>query len=68
MLYREYGGTSVVLRFAGAWLLVSAAITLRVRDCRSAYDVLLGRGARFLTPPHDWDGEVRCSCAIPTGI
>ncbi|WP_372594097.1 VOC family protein [Actinotalea sp.] len=90
-LYREYGGTSVVLRFAGAWLLlvtggdptedkpsvtlappadpdrVSAAITLRVGDCRGAYDVLVGRGAQFLTPPHDWGGEVRCFLRDPDG-
>jgi len=90
-LHREYGGTSVVLRFAGAWLLlvlggeptadkpgitlapptdpdmVSAAITLRVADCRGAYDVLVGRGAQFLTPPYDWGAEVRCFLRDPDG-
>jgi catechol 2,3-dioxygenase-like lactoylglutathione lyase family enzyme len=90
-LYREYGGTSVVLRFAGSWLLlvsgggptadkptvtflppadpdqVSHAMTLRVADCRATYQALLARGASFLTPPHDWDGEIRCFLRDPDG-
>jgi len=90
-LYREYGGTSVVLRFAGTWLLlvsgaaptadkptvtflppadpdrVSHAMTLRVADCRAAYQALLARGATFLTPPHDWGGEIRCFLRDPDG-
>ena len=90
-LYREYGGTSVVLRFQGAWLLlvtgggptedkpditfvaptdpttVSHAITLRVPDCRAAYEVLRGRGAEFLTPPVDRGWEVRCFFRDPDG-
>ncbi len=83
-VYREYGGTSVVLSFLGAWLLlvtgggptedkprvrfeppadpeaVSHAMTIRVRDCRAAYDTLRQRGAEFLTPPLDRGGEIRC--------
>jgi len=90
-LYREYGGTSVVLRFQGAWLLlvtgggptedkpditfaapidpstVSHAITMRVPDCRAAYEVLRGRGAEFLTPPVDRGWEVRCFFRDPDG-
>jgi catechol 2,3-dioxygenase-like lactoylglutathione lyase family enzyme len=90
-LYREYGGTSVVLRFAGGWLLlvsgggptadkptvtflppadpdrVSHAMTLRVADCRAAYQALLARGASFLTSPHDWAGEIRCFLRDPDG-
>jgi catechol 2,3-dioxygenase-like lactoylglutathione lyase family enzyme len=90
-LYRGYGGTSVVLKLAGTWLLlvsgdgptadkpsvtfrppadpdqVSHAITLRVADCRAAYDALTARGAAFLTPPHDWGGEVRCFLRDPDG-
>lgn len=90
-LYREYGGTSVVLRFAGTWLLlvggggptadkpsvtfvppvdadrVSHAMTVRVADCRAAYDTLRARGAVFLTPPHDWGGEIRCFLRDPDG-
>jgi catechol 2,3-dioxygenase-like lactoylglutathione lyase family enzyme len=89
--YREYGGTSVVLRFAGNWLLlvsgggptadkptvtflppadpdrVSHAMTLRVADCQAAYQALLARGATFLTPPHDWGGEIRCFLRDPDG-
>jgi catechol 2,3-dioxygenase-like lactoylglutathione lyase family enzyme len=90
-LYREYGGTSVVLKFAGTWLLlvsgggptadkpevtfeppanpdlVSHAMTLRVADCRAAYAALTARGATFLTPPHDWGGEIRCFLRDPDG-
>jgi catechol 2,3-dioxygenase-like lactoylglutathione lyase family enzyme len=90
-LYREYGGTSVVLKFAGTWLLlvsgggptadkptvtfgpptdadqVSHAMTLRVADCRAAYAALTARGVIFLTPPHDWGGEIRCFLRDPDG-
>jgi catechol 2,3-dioxygenase-like lactoylglutathione lyase family enzyme len=90
-VFREYGGTSVVLRFAGTWLLlvtgggptadkpgvvfqppadadrVSHAITLRVADCQGAYEALRSRGATFLTPPHDWGGEIRCFLRDPDG-
>jgi catechol 2,3-dioxygenase-like lactoylglutathione lyase family enzyme len=90
-LYREYGETSVVLRFAGTWLLlvsgggptpdkptvvfrpppdadqVSHAMTLRVADCRAAYEALRERGATFLTPPYDWGGEIRCFLRDPDG-
>jgi len=90
-LYREYAGTSVVLSFAGTWLLlvtgggptadkpevtfeppadpdrVSHAMTLRVADCRAAYAALTARGAAFLTPPHDWGGEIRCFLRDPDG-
>src|SRR5436309_10984909 len=83
-LYREYGGTSVVLRFLGTWLLlvtgggptedkpgvtfaapsdpttVSHEMTIRVPDCRSAYETLRSRGAEFLTPRVEYDWEVRC--------
>jgi catechol 2,3-dioxygenase-like lactoylglutathione lyase family enzyme len=91
VLYREYGGTSVVLKFAGTWLLlvsgggptadkpgvtfapptdpdqVSHAMTLRVADCGAAYAALAARGAVFLTPPHDWGGEIRCFLRDPDG-
>lgn len=90
-VYREYGGTSVVLTFAGTWLLlvsgggptvdkpgvtfgppadrdlVSHAMTLRVGDCRAAYAALTARGVAFLTPPHDWGGEIRCFFRDPDG-
>ena len=90
-LEREYGGTSVVLRFLGTWLLlvtggeptadkpdvtfaaptdpttVGHAFTIRVPDCRVAYDTLRAKGADFLTPPHDWGAEVRCFFRDPDG-
>lgn len=46
---------------------VSHAMTFRVQDCRAVYDLLASRGARFLTPPHDWGGEVRCFFRYPDG-
>ncbi len=88
---REYGGTSVVLNFAGTWLLlvtgggptpdkptvtfappdstdtVSHELTIRVADCRAAYETLKRRGAVFLTPPVEYDWEVRCFFRDPDG-
>ena len=46
---------------------VGHAMTLRVPSCQEAYDVLKGRGAVFLTPPHDWGAEVRCFFRDPDG-
>lgn len=90
-VYREYGGTSCVLRAFGSWLLlvtgggptedkpevvfepptapdsVGHAMTIRVPDCQVAYETLSGRGAEFLTPPHDWGAEVRCFFRDPDG-
>ena len=90
-VYREYGGTSCVLQFQGAWLLlvtgggptedkptvtfapptdpdvVSHQLTIRVPDCRKAYEVLKRRGATFLTPPYDRGGEIRCFFRDPDG-
>ena len=90
-VYREYGGTSVVLRFLGTWLLlvtggeptkdkpdvtfaapadpraVSHSMTIRVPDCHAAYETLRARGARFLTPPVDYEWEVRAFLRDPDG-
>jgi catechol 2,3-dioxygenase-like lactoylglutathione lyase family enzyme len=90
-VYREYGGTSCVLQFLGAWLLlvtggaptpdkpdvrfgappdpdyVSHAMTIRVPDCRAAHEALKNRGAAFLTPPYDRNGETRCFFRDPDG-
>jgi catechol 2,3-dioxygenase-like lactoylglutathione lyase family enzyme len=90
-LYREYGGTSVVLRVFGTWLLlvtgggptadkpdvtfaapadprtVAHAMAIRVPDCRAAYGTLRERGAVFLTPPVDYEWEVRCFFRDPDG-
>src|SRR5262245_14904417 len=81
--YREYGGSSAVLRFQGTWLLlvtgggptadkptvefappadpdrVDHELTLRVPDCHAAYETLTGRGATFLTPPVEYEHEIR---------
>jgi len=46
---------------------VSNQITLRVPDCHAAYEVLTERGARFLTPPVDRGGEIRCFFRDPDG-
>ena len=90
-VYREYGGTSVVLTFLGCWVLlvtggpptddkpgvtlappadpglVSDAWTIRVADCRAAYETLRARGADFLTPPLDRGPEVRAFFRDPDG-
>jgi catechol 2,3-dioxygenase-like lactoylglutathione lyase family enzyme len=46
---------------------VSHSVTIRVDDCRAAYEALSARGASFLTPPHDWGHEVRCFFRDPDG-
>ena len=90
-VYREYGGTSVVLRFLGTWLLLvtggeptqdkpdvtfappidprtaSHEMTIRVPDCHAAYQTLRARGAEFLTPPIEYEWEVRCFFRDPDG-
>jgi catechol 2,3-dioxygenase-like lactoylglutathione lyase family enzyme len=38
----------------------SHEMTIRVPDCRAAYETLRARGAEFLTPPVEYDSEVRC--------
>jgi catechol 2,3-dioxygenase-like lactoylglutathione lyase family enzyme len=79
----EFGGTWILLTTAGDptpdkpgvsfvppsgdGSAVSAEFTIRVPDCRAAYDVLLARGATFLTPPYDWGSEVRCFFRDPDG-
>jgi catechol 2,3-dioxygenase-like lactoylglutathione lyase family enzyme len=46
---------------------VSHAMTIRVSDCLSAFELLKSRGAQFLTPPIDWGGEIRCFFRDPDG-
>lgn len=46
---------------------VSHEITIRVPDCRSAYETLRSRGAEFLTPPAESESEVRCFFRDPDG-
>jgi catechol 2,3-dioxygenase-like lactoylglutathione lyase family enzyme len=47
--------------------VLGAEMTLRVADCHAAYAALTARGAAFLTPPHDWGGEIRCFLRDPDG-
>jgi len=46
---------------------VSHEITIRVPDCRAAYETLRSRGAEFLTPPVESEFEVRCFFRDPDG-
>ena len=47
--------------------VLSHSFTIRVADCRQAYNTLLGRGAKFLAPPYDWGAELRCFFRDPDG-
>ncbi len=40
--------------------LVSHELTIKVPDCWQAYRTLVGRGAEFLTPPVEYEWEIRC--------
>jgi catechol 2,3-dioxygenase-like lactoylglutathione lyase family enzyme len=88
---RVYGGTSVVMKLLGQWLLlvtggeptvdkptvtfaappdpdsVSAEMIFGVPDCRATYEVLRSRGAVFLTPPVEYDWEIRAFFRDPDG-
>ena len=46
---------------------VDHQLTLRVPDCRAAYETLRSRGARFLAPPVDRGGEIRAFFRDPDG-
>lgn len=87
----EYGETSAVFNFQGAWLLIvtpggetddkpgtafvppadpsqiSHSVTIRVPNCRAAYQTLRSRGAAFLTEPHESAWEIRCFFRDPDG-
>lgn len=47
--------------------LVSHEFTLRVPECHRAYSVLKGRGAEFLTPPVEYEWEIRAFFRDPDG-
>jgi len=47
--------------------VVSHELTIRVPDCRDAYNTLVDRGAVFLTPPVEYEWEVRCFFRDPDG-
>jgi catechol 2,3-dioxygenase-like lactoylglutathione lyase family enzyme len=46
---------------------VSTELIFGVPDCRAAFDTLLGRGAVFLTPPVEYDWEIRAFFRDPDG-
>lgn len=46
---------------------VSHQLTMRVPDCRGAYEVLRSRGAFFLAPPVDRGGGIRAFFRDPDG-
>jgi catechol 2,3-dioxygenase-like lactoylglutathione lyase family enzyme len=46
---------------------VSHELTMKVPDCRAAYEVLKERGAEFLTPPVEYDWEIRAFFRDPDG-
>lgn len=46
---------------------VDHSFTIRVGDCQQAYETLVERGAKFLTPPYKWDFETRCFFRDPDG-
>jgi catechol 2,3-dioxygenase-like lactoylglutathione lyase family enzyme len=46
---------------------VSHEMTIRVPDCRGAYETLRERGAEFLTPPVEYDWETRAFFRDPDG-
>lgn len=90
-IFREYGGTSLVIKFLGNWILlvtgggptndkpdtsfeapsdsgkVSHSFTIRVSDCHKTYKILKKRGAEFITPPAEWEFEIRAFFRDPDG-
>ncbi|MCZ6702080.1 MAG: VOC family protein [Ignavibacteria bacterium] len=46
---------------------INHSFTIRVKDCNESYEILKSRGAKFLTPPVDWDQEIRCFFTDPDG-
>ncbi len=46
---------------------VSHEMTIRVPDCHAAYETLRARGAEFLTPPVEYEWEIRAFFRDPDG-
>jgi catechol 2,3-dioxygenase-like lactoylglutathione lyase family enzyme len=46
---------------------VDHELTLRVPDCYAAYETLTQRGAEFLTPPVEYEHEIRAFFRDPDG-
>jgi catechol 2,3-dioxygenase-like lactoylglutathione lyase family enzyme len=47
--------------------VVTHELTMRVPDCAAAYETLRSRGAEFLTPPVEYEHEIRCFFRDPDG-
>jgi catechol 2,3-dioxygenase-like lactoylglutathione lyase family enzyme len=47
--------------------VASAELIIAVPDCRAAYETLAGRGAEFLTPPAEYEWEIRAFFRDPDG-
>jgi catechol 2,3-dioxygenase-like lactoylglutathione lyase family enzyme len=47
--------------------VATAELIVAVPDCRAAYDTLSSRGAEFLTPPVEYDWEIRAFFRDPDG-
>jgi len=58
---------SVTLAPPSSQHLLDHLFTIRVPDCRAAYETLSSRGADFLTPPVDHGAETRCYFRDPDG-
>ena len=42
-------------------------IVIKVPDCRATYELLSSRGVEFLTPPHEYEWEIRAFFRDPDG-
>jgi len=47
--------------------IVSHSFTIRVKDCQITYEMLMNRGAEFITPPLIRGSETRCFFKDPDG-
>jgi catechol 2,3-dioxygenase-like lactoylglutathione lyase family enzyme len=61
------GKPTVTFEPPSDWDRVSHQLTMRVPDCRAAYETLRARGAQFLAQPVDRGGEIRAFFRDPDG-
>jgi len=47
--------------------IVSHSFTIRVKDCKTSFEILQERGAEFITPPFTNGAETRCFFHDPDG-
>jgi lactoylglutathione lyase len=57
----------VIMAPPGEPNLASSALNVRVADAHATYERWRSRGGRFLTPPVDHGGEIRCYLRDPDG-